>query len=627
MLFAQSPFKGGFIGDEAGLGKSLTALITAIKLRQKLLPNCGFILIVCPPHCAAQWANEIETHFEPTTRPSYIILRDSNVSVQALLKYDIVICSGQFVMYRYKSLLAHCEYYANRRFNIYAEAQDREDEPQIKGRVSGPLHSRVYDRLGRKIAVLILDESHYARNPAAKVYRAILLLYYHHALLLTATPMLNNRLDMVKQMGLLPGGGPFIDDQHISAVFGLENGNASEPARYSYKALFERLACAITVARPKSVLRHLQKPKINYVVVNEPARWLELAISGYVRKSKQYLGIGKNSRQPSQQDSAADFAMLSIATQLDSNPLILQASSPPMIDAGEIHDSIAATLSKKFPHIANVDALGDAEWQNFKNYCEENLKLPEKLIQLTDDDGLVDDDQPMISDTDTSPGDTGIEMTSFMVDDAGLQELYPLPDEREYPFLGSEQASNDHLGGIPVPLAEELSRGESWENKLSSAEDDEIISTRVHAILECVIAEAIWRELHQLDVVEYNGTVPAEERAKCLERINTPGGLSILFLAADATRVGLNLAGVSHIIIAEPLWNLGLETHIIGRSDRLGQKHRGHVTKLVCEGSAIDNLVGEIREKETVTEPKYGFLVREDDEPFYTDSLSCEEEF
>lgn len=42
-------------------------------------------------------------------------------------------------MNRYKDLLAHCEYYANRRFNIYTGSQPTEDEPQIKSRVPDPL--------------------------------------------------------------------------------------------------------------------------------------------------------------------------------------------------------------------------------------------------------------------------------------------------------------------------------------------------------------------------------------------------------------------------------------------------------------------------------------------------------
>ncbi|KAK7210249.1 hypothetical protein V2G26_017427 [Clonostachys chloroleuca] len=515
------------------------------------------------------------------------------------------------------------------------------------------LHSPVYDLLGKRIAVLILDESHYAKNPASKVYKAIHLLRYHRALLLTATPMFNNWLDMPKQMGLLPGGGPFIDEQHISAVFGLSNGNANEWTKSSHKALFERLACAITVARPKSILHDLQKPEQNIVLVAEPPRWVRLAISYYVRKGRKYLAVRMNSIQRTQANaaagyanSAAGYAMLSIATQLASNPLMLQVSNPPKIDVDEIKGHIQATLSKRFPTLANVDALDDTQWSTFEQYCDQKLKLPEKANYRNDninDDGPVDDAESIISEADTAPGDIASGMTEFIMDVEGSEEPQSLPLGHDTSFTGGEEVNDDLDGSIPVtlPSAEKLAKSQYWKSKLSSTEVEDIISPRVHAVLDCVrkdydsfpgqktmvvsaslrflqlIAEAIKRELHHLEVVEYNGEVPPKERARRLEKINTQGGSSILLLTAGAGGTGLNVTGVSHVLLTEPQWNLGLEVQIIGRSYRLGQKHQVRVSKLFCEKSAIDNLVEQIKQKkEAVTKPMYDFLIREDQEPF-----------
>lgn len=47
--------------------KSLTALVAALELRKGLLPNCGFILIVCRAGCV-QWAEEIRLHFKLVSR-------------------------------------------------------------------------------------------------------------------------------------------------------------------------------------------------------------------------------------------------------------------------------------------------------------------------------------------------------------------------------------------------------------------------------------------------------------------------------------------------------------------------------------------------------------------------------
>ncbi|KAM0327343.1 hypothetical protein ACHAPQ_007433 [Fusarium lateritium] len=62
--FVQSQFKGGFLCDSIGPGKSLIALVAALELRKGLLPNCGFILVVCRAGCVLQWAEEIRRHFK-----------------------------------------------------------------------------------------------------------------------------------------------------------------------------------------------------------------------------------------------------------------------------------------------------------------------------------------------------------------------------------------------------------------------------------------------------------------------------------------------------------------------------------------------------------------------------------
>ncbi|CAH0026318.1 unnamed protein product [Clonostachys rhizophaga] len=97
------------------------------------------------------------------------------------------------------------------------------------------------------------------------------------------------------------------------------------------------------------------------------------------------------------------------------------------------------------------------------------------------------------------------------------------------------------------------------------------------------------------------GEVPPNERARRLEKINTQGVTSILLLTSGTGGTGLNVTGVSHVLLTEPQWNLGLEVQIIGRSYGLGQKHQVRVSKLFCEKSSIDNLVEQIKQYKTST--------------------------
>ena len=61
---ANSEFRGGFLADPVGLGKSLTALIAALRVRKALLPSCGFILVICRKSCVYQWYDEVRQHFK-----------------------------------------------------------------------------------------------------------------------------------------------------------------------------------------------------------------------------------------------------------------------------------------------------------------------------------------------------------------------------------------------------------------------------------------------------------------------------------------------------------------------------------------------------------------------------------
>ena len=65
---ADGPFRGGFLADSMGLGKSLQAVVAALRVkRNKGL--AGFILICCPKQSVHQWMEEVLTHFDPISHP------------------------------------------------------------------------------------------------------------------------------------------------------------------------------------------------------------------------------------------------------------------------------------------------------------------------------------------------------------------------------------------------------------------------------------------------------------------------------------------------------------------------------------------------------------------------------
>jgi SNF2 family DNA or RNA helicase len=60
-----SRFKGGILGDEQGLGKSLTTIAAMVDdiVTNKGKAYRGFNLIVTTKSCAPQWISEINRHY------------------------------------------------------------------------------------------------------------------------------------------------------------------------------------------------------------------------------------------------------------------------------------------------------------------------------------------------------------------------------------------------------------------------------------------------------------------------------------------------------------------------------------------------------------------------------------
>ncbi|CAG9991669.1 unnamed protein product [Clonostachys byssicola] len=246
---ALSPFKGGFLRNEWGHNGALTAILTALELQVRIRPRCSFILIVCPEVSLTEWVAKIKGRSMPVKTCKYLILRQAEYPITKLLEYDIVICTADFMTKRYADCLPYLHRQAADRAMV-ASGKDVPDTvlPRNYRRVYMPLHSRLYDpgQLDKNIAVLILDDSHRIGKTNSDLYQAIRQLRYHHALLITAGPKDGKSLDLTRQMGLLPGGGPFLGEGHMDLVLGTEGKSINERNR-ARKKLYERLVSALTV--------------------------------------------------------------------------------------------------------------------------------------------------------------------------------------------------------------------------------------------------------------------------------------------------------------------------------------------------------------------------------------------
>ncbi|KAK7430838.1 hypothetical protein QQZ08_002627 [Neonectria magnoliae] len=271
-ILANSKFRGGFLCDAIGLGKSLTARTAAIEISQSKLPHCGFNLIVCRPACVHQWYDEIRKHFDDESRPSCRVLDSVDTPVVQLLEYNFVICTTQFLR------------------KIFREVVEQRD---------------------------FADVAHLFSVEAAR---------RHCALLLTGTPIFNTWHDLAGQTALLPGGGPFVDLNHSLRIFWYSSDEVVDHPQGDKLEMFTKLMNGMLISRPKFHL-NLPPTRTHEVKVDFTGKWKSVfMISRYVAIGKSLLcGSNRSGGKGAGKSASKGFAMLVKAPQWAADPILRTA--------------------------------------------------------------------------------------------------------------------------------------------------------------------------------------------------------------------------------------------------------------------------------------------------------------
>ncbi|KPM35558.1 hypothetical protein AK830_g11021 [Neonectria ditissima] len=640
-VLAQSDFKGGFLCDAVGLGKSLTALTAAMELRKEMLPKCGFNLIVCRSSRTVQWHDEIKKHFRKENRPSYTILDDPEYPVLELLKYDIVICSGSFLRQRYNDVMLF-QAYCNAVHTPAVLVLDKVFKSPPK-RARAPLHSDLYETLQKHIAVLIVDESHDAKNEDSALNMAIRSLTYKHAFLLTETPMYNNWEDLAGQAMLLPGEGPIAGKQHLRQLFGeYKNGDSSDGPRGAKCQLFTALFSALVVARPKRSLRLPGLQRKTILVDLSGQRMTILQVSRCLAVGLSL--ISRSMAEPGKTSASKGFALLAKAQRLAANPILVTARNTVLKMAGHAsenkEDTFKATVMSAYRVFRTqqglssgigIDQLSPSQFQEFKDLFRQPRCLGTMGNEVSEMDGQVDLSESEADAEENTPvpsneldifGEHAHRVEDYFYEGyANGPGFNPHVDTSKRDGDASDSDNSDCrlTVGSSRRGRSDANFTKEWLKLLTTRDDSAIFSPRVAAITHQVreilqaypgekmiivsasvmfldiMKEALHRHVQreasfQLQISEYNGTIESpKQRAEVVRNFNeTMGRTAVLLLSATAGGTGLNLAGASHIIISEPFWTAGLEEHVIGRAHRMPQDKPVHVYKFLAELSDID---------------------------------------
>ena len=245
-----------------------------------------------------------------------MILTRLDVPVTQLLSYDIVICSHSFLRQCYSAKLE------------YEISQDLAIHKHQPGRPAGvptslpsmPLHSRLYEHLGKDVSVLIVDESHEAKNANSVLAAAIRSIRCEVVFLLSGTPFYNRWTDIFGQLSLLPRC-PFRSINHFRELFA-----SSTPDKLALKLLI-RLLSGLLVARPKSILSlpPIIMEDIKVDMSTKRARSHLCVIEKAVKNGKYSLYLAKSEPKEAREHVAQAMANFAKARSYAASPLLATA--------------------------------------------------------------------------------------------------------------------------------------------------------------------------------------------------------------------------------------------------------------------------------------------------------------
>ena len=99
-----------------------------------------------------------------------------------------------------------------------------------------------------------------------------------------------------------------------------------------------------------------------------------------------------------------------------------------------------------------------------------------------------------------------------------------------------------------------------------------------------------------------DGSVPATERQKMIDALETAEAGSALVCQIQAGGVGLNIQAASVVVFCEPQIKPSMETQAVARAYRMGQSRSVMVHRLLMENSVDERIMELLRQKSEVFE-------------------------
>lgn len=512
--------RGGImVADEVGLGKTISAGMTIKELIVRRAAKR--VLIVCPASLVIQWRNELEEKLD-----------------EQFTTVDTPIADGGAELWS-----------DGNRLIVSIDRLRDEMVARQTPRSAWELREQ-WMKLNPHFDVVVIDESHYAKNPTSKRYAALSRLDCDFRILLTGTPIQNRELELYTQLALIAPALQPHERQSMESVYNLVS---TLPA---WKALKERV-----------ILRKLRRDadiKPLFAERQTPY-WVEKKMS-----SDETLLYRDFALYISEQSKYYEL----ISTQAT-------ARIVPFIKITYLREfcsSSAAILNALVGD--DHDGSSEREWNSQQttegrtggsDELAAHMKLKGKILRALRD-GTIDiyaNERDALAQVQEQNPDLDVEQ----VDDETLRINLSDADERE--LQAEVRLLNDFARRIQqcAPFAKERSFAEAVRAAVEHTPRRKVVIFTAYL----PTGRTLIRLLQDagLQAGFYHGELNEDERERLIDRFWERGRgkerpLDVL-VATDAGGVGLNLQCANHVINYDLSWNPMVVEQRIGRVHRIGQ--------------------------------------------------------
>ncbi|CAO2649286.1 Nn.00g066710.m01.CDS01 [Neocucurbitaria sp. VM-36] len=556
----QTHYKGGLLGDEMGMGKT----IQAVSLIMSDYPAKQPTLVCVPPVALMQWANEIREYTD--NKLKVLVYHGTNakckkMSVKELKSFDVVMVS-------YNSL----ESLHRKETKGWSRGEDIIKE-------ASPLHAIHYHRL-------ILDEAHSIKSRNTGVAKACFALTGTYKWCLSGTPV-QNRIgeffSLLRFLEVRPFADYFcrscdceklhwaVDDDHMcvacnhgaSEHISVFNQELLNPITGDDPELREGALTKLHMITARIMLRRMKRdhtnsmelPMKDIIIHNEFFSEVERDFSTSImsnssRKFDTYVAQGVMLN-----NYANIFGLIMQMRQVANHPDLLLKKNA-VEGAGNVYvcnicdepaeDAVRSHCRHEFCRACIKDFMDTCEASGTEADC------PRCHIALS-----IDFEQPELEQDEDSVKKTSI--------------------------INRIKMENWTSSTKIEMLVYDLYKLRSKKQTLKS-----IVFSQFTSMLQLIE----WRLRRAgFNTVMLDGSMTPAQRQKSIDHFMTNPDVEVFLVSLKAGGVALNLTEASRVFIVDPWWNPAAEWQSADRCHRIGQKRPCVITRLCIEDSVESRMV------------------------------------